>query len=346
MVFKLALIFAVSVSCLFAQPYSGTIFNFPNSFKDDDPTALSEVTYKGQESRRVYDRRVGSVTLNVYVYIASFSDGCPAWDMMVNPEFSQIEAKALAEKYARNIGQMPICVRTGITGAAIHAGSNPWGGGNPLTIHTGQGDSYERQGIVTETMIHEATHAAFDRKYYTAEWAAAAKADGQYISSYARDNPTSEDHSETFLCWLAARYKKDRISSTDYTKITTTVPKRLKWYDDMNFNLSPINGTGIAGNHNPARSAAFTLIANYPNPFLSQTTIGYTIVNPSPVTLQILDMKGRVIRTLAQETADAGRYQKVWDAHNDAGQKVSSGTYIFKLIAGELLITRNMVLLP
>jgi hypothetical protein len=105
---------------------------------------------------------------------------------MVNPEFDQAEAKALAGKYARNIGQMPHCIRACLTGAVIHDGDNPWGGGDPLTIHHGQGLSYERQGIVTETMIHESTHAGFDRKYDTADWSAAAKADGNYISTYAR----------------------------------------------------------------------------------------------------------------------------------------------------------------
>lgn len=225
-----------------APPYSGTIFNFPNSFLDTDPTTFTGVAYRGQESRRVYDRRSGYITINAYVYIASFSDGCPPYEMIVNPEFSQSQAQELAEKYARNIGQMPICVRTGITGAVIHDGVNPWGGGDPLTIHHGQGLDYESRGIVTETMIHEATHASFDYRYYTPDWYAAASSDGEYISTSARDYPDREDHSETFLCWLAARYKQDRISSGDYTTITTTIPNRLQWYDNMNFELGPISG--------------------------------------------------------------------------------------------------------
>jgi hypothetical protein len=37
-----------------------------------------------------------------------------------------------------------------------------------------------------------------------------------------------------------ARHKRDRISTTDYNRITATVPNRLTWYDGMNFNLSPV----------------------------------------------------------------------------------------------------------
>lgn len=222
-------------------PYSGTIFNFPNAFTDSDPSALATITYIGRQQKSVYDRRPnGNISINSYAYTATFTDGAAAWTLWVNPEFTQDSAAKLAAKYAHHIGQMPHCTRAGLSGAVIHDGDNPWGGGNPLTIHHIQGLAYERQGIVTETMIHEATHAAFDRLYYNASWSTAAQADGQFISTYARDNPTREDHSETFLCWLVARHKRDRISATDYNRITTAVPNRLAWYDAMDFNLSPV----------------------------------------------------------------------------------------------------------
>ena len=265
----------------FAQqpPYSGTIFNFPDSFADSDPSTLAGVTYVGQQRKSVYDRRTdGYVSINAYVYSAAFSDSAAPWSIMVNPEFSQDSAKALAGKYARNIGQMPICIRAGLSGAVIHAGVNPWGGGNPLTIHHGQGLAYERQGIVTETMIHESTHGVFDPKFYTADWAAAAKADGNYISTYARDNPQTEDHSETFLCWLAIRYKRERIPASDYAKITATVPNRIKWYDGKNLKLSPL-------------TAATGILAREGRPPASGPS-----VRPSPgYGLRIYDLRGRLL---------------------------------------------------
>lgn len=279
--------------------------NVPDSFKDTDSTALIGVEYEGRMQKNVYDRRVGNTAINAYVYTASFRDGSPAWTIMVNPEFGQTEAKALAEKYSRNIGQMPICIRSGITGAVIHDGVNPWGGGNPLTIHHGQGLDYERSGILTETMIHESTHAAFDRLYYDAEWKAAAEADGQFISTYARDNPDREDHSETFLCWLAVRYKKDRLPQADYAKITAAVPNRLKWYDKMDFRLSPMVGGATAVDLDrpmrPSRPAGFALPMG-----------GYGPVRPT-----------------------------VAIAYDLAGRKVPVGAYSFRLSVGDFPTARS-----
>ena len=184
---------------------------------------------------------------------------------------------------------------------------NPWGGGNPLTIHHGQGLSYERSGIVTETMIHEATHAAFDRIYYDAKWKEAAAADGQFISTYARDYPNQEDHSETFLCWLAVRHKKDRIPQADYAKITATVPNRLKWYDGMDFKLSPMPGGVTAVNQGrPAWSAPFALLAGRYDPVRSSVDIAYEVSGSAPIVLQVWDMQGGLIRTLAKEQARSG----------------------------------------
>lgn len=297
MIVRLACVLALASVCASAQPYSGTIFDFPDAFRDTDSTALIGVEYAGQSQKSVYDRRVGNTSINAFVFTARFGDGSPAWTIMVNPEFSQTEAKALAEKYARNIGQMPICIRSGITGAVIHDGVNPWGGGNPLTIHHGQGLSYERSGIVTETMIHESTHAAFDRIYYDAAWKAAVKADGQFISTYARDNPASEDHSETFLCWLAVRYKKDRIPQADYAKITAAVPNRLKWYDAMDFKLSPMaGGTAAIHKSRPVRPGAPALAADRYGPVRSNAAGAYDL----------------------------------------AGRNVPLGAYAFRFIAGDL----------
>jgi hypothetical protein len=270
--------FLLAGEVVFSQPFSGTIFDFPESFRDSDPSALTSVTSIGRQQKSVYDRRTnGYGTINGYAFTAAFNDNCPSWTLLVNPEFTQAKAESLAQAYARNIGQMPHCIRSGLTGAVIHDGVNPWGGGNPLIIHHGQGLEYADQGIVTETMIHEATHAAFDPKYYTTDWSAAVTADGQFISTYAKDNPTREDHSESFLCWIVARYKKDRVSNSNLTKITTAIPNRLAWYDAKNFNLSPIpTGTFIRVNraYSPKRNASRKLNSTW-----KQSPLGPTQAN-------------------------------------------------------------------
>jgi hypothetical protein len=73
----------------------------------------------------------------------------------------------------------------------------------------------------------------------------------------------------------------------------------------------------------------------YPNPFSSATTATFTLENPSLVTIGIYDVRGRLVRLLAQdEYRGAGEHSAVWDGHNSAGQPASAGIYFLSFMAG------------
>ncbi len=59
----------------------------------------------------------------------------------------------------------------------------------------------------------------------------------------------------------------------------------------------------------------------------------------------IYDLIGRVVRELTNKTQEAGSYAVQWDGRDQAGQKVASGVYIYKIQAGQFTRTRKMVLL-
>ena len=64
-----------------------------------------------------------------------------------------------------------------------------------------------------ETLVHEAAHTSLDSAHASAAgWLAAQSADPTFISTYARDFPAREDIAETFVLYLAVRYRSDRIS--------------------------------------------------------------------------------------------------------------------------------------
>ena len=88
-----------------------------------------------------------------------------------------------------------------------------------------------------------------------------------------------------------------------------------------------------------------TLFQNSPNPFNPQTTIAYRLNKPGRVLLQIFDMQGRLVRTLVDETQEANHYSISWDGINDAGVKVSSGIYVYRLQTRATTQTRRMILL-
>jgi len=89
----------------------------------------------------------------------------------------------------------------------------------------------------------------------------------------------------------------------------------------------------------------FNLYNNYPNPFNPVTTLRYDIPENSHVTITIYDMLGRQVKTLINQTQDAGYKSLIWDATNDYGKPVSAGIYLYQIQAGEYISTKKMVLL-
>ena len=78
----------------------------------------------------------------------------------------------------------------------------------------------------------------------------------------------------------------------------------------------------------------FGLVQNFPNPFNPSTTIQFTLDNRNigDVDLVIFNSLGRKVRTLSdQQFLRAGQYNEQWDGTNDAGKRVSSGTYYYRL---------------
>ena len=115
------------------------------------------------------------------------------------------------------------------------------GGNNNLLIHTGSiAQGYIAEGILEETFVHESAHTSLDA-YHAASpgWLAAQAADMEFISTYARDNPTQEDVAESFLPWLMLQLAGDRIDPAMKQTIEATIPARLAYFDAQGFDLRP-----------------------------------------------------------------------------------------------------------
>ena len=71
-----------------------------------------------------------------------------------------------------------------------------------------------------------------------------------------------------------------------------------------------------------------------PNPFNPQTTITYYIADPGPVTLQIYDIQGRLVKILERTYRESGTYAVDWLGQDNNGSPVSSGVYFIRLESG------------
>ena len=83
----------------------------------------------------------------------------------------------------------------------------------------------------------------------------------------------------------------------------------------------------------------YGLAQNFPNPFNPSTTITYTIPSESNVQLSIYNLQGELIKTLVNQAQGAGLYSVKFDASN-----IASGTYFYKLSAGDFVQTKKMTL--
>jgi hypothetical protein len=102
----------------------------------------------------------------------------------------------------------------------------------------------------------------------------------------------------------------------------------------------------VTGARDQPMPKTYALYQNAPNPFNPVTTIRYDLPSASSVTLVIYDVSGRRVRALKRgDMEPAGRRSVVWDGTSDAGQRVASGVYFYRLEAGTYTHTRRMVLI-
>ena len=88
------------------------------------------------------------------------------------------------------------------------------------------------------------------------------------------------------------------------------------------------------------KPAAFRLASNSPNPFNARTTIKFSLPEPSTIKLQIFDIAGRLVETLADTELPAGENSVIWDAEDH-----SSGVYFARLTAGGVKSSGKLLLL-
>ncbi|MDH4337488.1 MAG: T9SS type A sorting domain-containing protein [Candidatus Krumholzibacteria bacterium] len=96
----------------------------------------------------------------------------------------------------------------------------------------------------------------------------------------------------------------------------------------------------------PGRELA--LGQNHPNPFNPTTVIPYTLpggTSTTRVRLLVMDVSGKLVRTLVDEPQTGGVHEAIWDGRDDRAGPVSSGVYFYVLDADGKRQTRKLVLL-
>ena len=103
--------------------------------------------------------------------------------------------------------------------------------------------------------------------------------------------------------------------------------------------------TAVVESWQDATPESFSLAQNHPNPFNPETTIRFDLPRSAEVELAVYNLAAQKVATLAQGRRQAGSYSSRWDGRDDVGRELASGVYLYRLIAGDQVGTRKLLLL-
>lgn len=146
-------------------------------------------------------------------------------------------------------------------------------------------------------------------------------------------------------------YSETLYKGGNYWYYVIAVDTKDVWSEPSNTVLVEVPGDGI-----PKKKAdtlavtvlkpeTFALSQNYPNPFNPETEIKYQLPVESYVVLKIFNLLGQEVRTLVEGKKGAGYYTALWDAKDNSGNDVASGVYIYRMVVGDYIEIRKMILI-
>lgn len=130
----------------------------------------------------------------------------------------------------------------------------------------------------------------------------------------------------------------DRMGYTSNQLFNVTVDYLNNANTSITFTLMPEGITSVSSNEVMVKE--FKLYQNYPNPFNPSTSIKYSVPERTNVRLSVYNILGSEVVNLVNETKNAGEYEVEFDA-----SKLSSGVYLYKILAGNYKATKKLILM-
>jgi hypothetical protein len=97
---------------------------------------------------------------------------------------------------------------------------------------------------------------------------------------------------------------------------------------DLKAKLTPGSTTGVPGSRLPTVTQLYT---PFPNPLHGSTTVRFDLARPASIRLEVFDLTGRRVHTIAEGGYPAGGFRLAWDGRGDDGAPVGSGLYYVRL---------------
>lgn len=150
---------------------------------------------------------------------------------------------------------------------------------------------------------------------------------------------------------LATDYDGDVDNSTAITRDGTNYGAAFDPYANLNFNPEACRenyfvygsnlGTGCYNGIDDVKENSkngLTLNQNTPNPATNSTNVAYSTTYTGSVTLQVVDITGKIITTVNEGTKSAGAYSLELNT-----AEFSNGVYFYTLTVGQNKLTNKMI---
>ncbi|MFC1556070.1 T9SS type A sorting domain-containing protein [candidate division KSB1 bacterium] len=102
--------------------------------------------------------------------------------------------------------------------------------------------------------------------------------------------------------------------------------------------------TGVKDNEPQNLSSDFTIHNSYPNPFNPATTIEYSVPHTGHMRIDVYNILGQKVRTLVNDAMPTGNHLVLWDGRNEFGMSVSGGVYLVRMVAGNKVASRKILM--
>jgi len=115
------------------------------------------------------------------------------------------------------------------------------------------------------------------------------------------------------------------------------------WMDDYKeifYRRDPTGNPVTTAAETRAAPAGYSLEQNHPNPFAARSAVRFTLPGSSSVRITVHDLLGNTLQTIVDDQRAAGTYTALID-----GAALSSGMYLCRMIAGEVVLNRMMTVL-
>ena len=130
--------------------------------------------------------------------------------------------------------------------------------------------------------------------------------------------------------------------SYDFT--VPTEPDSLALDPDHWILKETIEVTEVDKDDQPILPNSVELFSPYPNPFNGSVNIAFSVEGASQeLSVDIYDLLGRKVKTLADEYYEPGYYVLTWDGRGDYNNNLSSGAYFVLLRAGDISQTKKVL---